>query len=73
MPVSHTYSDLALPINAAQERVFAAMDGDRSVEEILQHAAGAAGDEQARRFIEQLWEYDQIVFDATSAHRPLTE
>jgi SAM-dependent methyltransferase len=70
---AHTYSDLALPINAAQERVFAAIDGDRSVEEILQRAAGAAGDEQARRFIERLWEYDQIVFDATSSHRPLTK
>jgi hypothetical protein len=46
---------------------------DRSVEEILQHAAGAAGEEQARRFIEQLWEYDQIVFDAISSHRALSE
>src|SRR6266481_862340 len=65
---AHTYPDLALPIDAAQERVFAAIDGNRSVDEILRGAAGAGGDEQARRFIEQLWEYDQIVFDATSSH-----
>ena len=51
----------------AQERILAAIDGSRSVDEILRGAAGAAGNEQARRFIEQLWEYDQIVFDATSA------
>jgi hypothetical protein len=63
---AHTYPDLALPINASQEQVFAAIDGNRSIDEILRSAAGPVGDEQARRFIEQLWEYDQIVFDATS-------
>jgi hypothetical protein len=36
--------------------------------EILRVASGADGDEQARRFIEQLWECDQILFDATSSH-----
>ena len=64
---AHTYPDLALPIDAAQERIFAAIDGNRSIDEILRMAAEAGGDEQARRFIEQLWEYDQIVFDATSS------
>jgi SAM-dependent methyltransferase len=64
---AHTYPDLALPIDAAQERVFAAIDGNRSIDQILRDAAGAGGDEQARRFIEQLWEYDQIVFDATGS------
>jgi hypothetical protein len=62
---AHTYPDLALPIDAAQERIFAAVDGSRSIDEILRGAAGSVGEEQARRFIEQLWEYDQIVFDAT--------
>jgi hypothetical protein len=63
---THTYPDLALPIDAAQERVFAAIDGKRAIDEILRQAAGAVSDERARRFIERLWEYDQIVFDATS-------
>jgi 2-polyprenyl-3-methyl-5-hydroxy-6-metoxy-1,4-benzoquinol methylase len=63
---AHTYPDLALPIDAAQEQIFTAIDGRRSIDEILRDAAGAGGDEQARRFIEQLWEYDQIVFDATA-------
>jgi SAM-dependent methyltransferase len=63
---AHTYSDLVLPIDGAQERVFAAIDGNRSINEILRIAAKAGGDERARRFIEQLWEYDQIVFDATN-------
>ena len=65
---AHTYPDLALPIDAAQERVFAAIDGNRSVDEILRGVAGEVSGERACRFIEQLWEYDQIVFDATSSH-----
>jgi len=61
---AHTYPDLALPIDEAQQRVFAAIDGNRSIDEILRDAAGVDDEEQARGFIEQLWEYDQIVFDA---------
>jgi hypothetical protein len=64
---AHTYPDLALPIDAPQERVFAAIDGKRSISEILRDAAAAGGHEQARRFIELLWEYDQIVLDATNS------
>jgi hypothetical protein len=47
---AHTYPELALPIDAAQERVFAAIDGNRSFDEILRAAAGAGGDKLARRF-----------------------
>ena len=64
---AHTYADLALPIDAAQERVFAAIDGKRSVDQILRDAAGAGGDQPGHRFFQQLWEYDQIVFDATAS------
>jgi SAM-dependent methyltransferase len=59
---AHTYPDLALPIGAAQDQIFAAIDGRRSIDEILRDAAG---DELGRGFIKQLWEYDQIVFDVT--------
>jgi hypothetical protein len=64
---AHSYPDLALPIDAAQERVFAAIDGKRSIDQILRDAAGGSDDEPARSFIQQLWEYDQIVFDAASS------
>jgi len=64
---AHTYPDLAFPIDAAQERIFAAIDGNRSIDEILRGTAVAGGDEQVRKFIEQLWQYDQIVFDATNS------
>jgi SAM-dependent methyltransferase len=64
---AHTYPDLALQIDAAQGRVFAAIDGKRATDEILRVAGGRLRDEQARRFFEQLWQYDQIVFDATNS------
>jgi 2-polyprenyl-3-methyl-5-hydroxy-6-metoxy-1,4-benzoquinol methylase len=68
---AHTYPDLALPIDAAHERFYAAIDGKGSIEEILRSAAGAIGDGQARGFIEQLWQYDQIVFDTANSHQPI--
>jgi SAM-dependent methyltransferase len=65
---AHTYPDLALPIDAAQGHIVAAIDGKRSINEILRDAAETGGEEWGRRFIEQLWEYDQIVLDATSSY-----
>ena len=65
---AHTYPDLALPIDAAQERIFAAIDGKRSIDEILHVAAEANDDELARRLFNRLWQYDQIVFDLTPSY-----
>jgi SAM-dependent methyltransferase len=64
---AHAYPDLALAINAAQDRVLASIDGELTVDEILRRAAGTAGLDQGREFIERLWRYDQIVFDAAGA------
>jgi hypothetical protein len=61
---SHMYPDLALFIDAAQERVLTAINGERSVAEILRSAGEAIGDEQGRQFFRRLWEHDLIVFDA---------
>jgi SAM-dependent methyltransferase len=61
---AHTYPDLALPIDSAEAIVFAAIDGKRTIDEIVRSAAGDSAD-GTRRFIERLWEYDQIVIDAT--------
>jgi SAM-dependent methyltransferase len=60
---SHTYPDLALFIDAAQERLLAAIDGERSVGEILQ-IVGAIEEEKGRQFFNRLWEHDLVVFDA---------
>ena len=61
---AHTYADLALPIDAAQERIFAAIDGYRSIERSCR-LSGTIDEELARRLFERLWQYDQIVFDAS--------
>ena len=59
---SHIYPDLALFIDAAQERVLMSVDGERSVAEILRSAPMA--DDQGRQLFRRLWEHDLIVFDA---------
>ena len=60
----HTYPDLALFIDAVQERLLAAIDGQRSAGEILDSASETVSDEQGRQFFTRLWEHDLIVFDA---------
>jgi len=62
---AHKHRDLVLPINAAQSRLFNEIDGTRSLDEIVRND----GKEDARslQFFERLWQYDQIVFDASCA------
>jgi SAM-dependent methyltransferase len=64
---AHAYPDLALPINSAEARIFAAIDGKCTIEEILRSAPESNGTERDLRFIERLWDYDQIVFDASAS------
>jgi hypothetical protein len=61
---NHAYPDLAFFIDAAQERLLTASEGERSIAEILHDAGGAIGDEQGKQFFRRLWEHDLIVFDA---------
>ncbi|MGZ3504512.1 MAG: class I SAM-dependent methyltransferase [Vulcanimicrobiaceae bacterium] len=59
---NHTYTDLYLPIDAGQERLLAAVDGERTIVDIC----GDRGDRSlARAFFQQLWRCDQIVFDTS--------
>ena len=62
---AHTYPDLALPIDAAEHRIFAAIDGNRRAAEIMRIAALPEGEERSRRLFERLWHHDQIVVDAS--------
>jgi SAM-dependent methyltransferase len=63
---AHGFPDLALPIDEAEARVHAAIDGKRSVDEIARHIERADG-ERVRRAIERMWEYDQIALDASGS------
>jgi SAM-dependent methyltransferase len=65
---SHTFTDLICPVDAFENRLLGAIDGDRTVGEILRIAApDGEGARRALSFFERLWRYDQVVFDASSA------
>jgi SAM-dependent methyltransferase len=66
---SHTYRDLVLPINAMEKRLFDAVDGKRSIRELVEKSRPSLqpGSQlvMARDFFEQLWWHDQVVFDTS--------
>jgi hypothetical protein len=67
---AHSFTDLVLTVDAFEKRLLDAIDGNRTVGEILSLGAGDRGERQALGFFQRLWQYDQIVFDASrSAHR----
>jgi SAM-dependent methyltransferase len=59
---NHTFTDLYLPIDARQERVVGAIDGTRTIAEICREPSEW---KFARAFFEQLWRWDQVVFDTS--------
>jgi len=68
---AHTFTDLFLPIDSFEDRLRDAIDGKRSLTEILAGVAkGESGERRALGFFERLWNYDQIVFDASRVPRP---
>jgi SAM-dependent methyltransferase len=61
----HPHPDLIQTINAEERRLFEGIDGRRGVTEIIERAAGT-GRAAARTFFARLWDYDQVVFDASA-------
>jgi SAM-dependent methyltransferase len=59
---THTYTDLYLPIDAQQKKLFDAIDGERIIGEI---ASENGQRDSARALFERLWRYDQVVFDTS--------
>ena len=63
---SHTFTDLILTVDRFEDRLLGAIDGRRTLGEILQSAAPDRNAEsRGVRFFERLWQYDQVVFDAS--------
>jgi hypothetical protein len=61
---NHSYTDLYLPIDARQERLLAAIDGEHTIAQIC----GEREDHSfVRNFFQQLWRWDQVVFETTPA------
>jgi hypothetical protein len=63
---SHQHHDLILVIGPPEKRLFDAIDGRRSIAEVAD-AARVTDRDVLRRFFEQLWWYDQVVFDASGS------
>jgi SAM-dependent methyltransferase len=66
---THTYRDLFLPIGSTEKRLFDAIDGVRSIGDILERTLSPSHRttnlDMARTFFELLWWHDQVVFDAS--------
>ena len=64
---NHTYTDLLMTIDATEKLMFDAIDGTRSIRDILETTPAPPGQRQpdARTFFERLWWHDQVVFDAS--------
>ena len=62
---THLFNDLYLLIDAEEKQMYEAIDGRRSISEILDKSKGSP--ETAREFFEKLWWYDQAVFDTSNA------
>jgi SAM-dependent methyltransferase len=70
---SHTFKDLFLPIDSAQDSLFDAIDGRRSIGDIVAVSVSSPRSKVridiARSFFELLWSYDQVVFDTSQKLR----
>ena len=66
---THSYKDLFMVLNHAEKRLFDAIDGHRTIGEILATSLPRekqSGLEMSRAFFERLWSHDQVVFDASA-------
>ncbi len=65
---SHTFTDLFLTVDSFEDRLLGAIDGNRTLAEIMRFASpDGDSEDRALRFFERLWRHDQIVFDASRA------
>jgi len=66
---THTYRDLYFPIDSTGKRWFDAIDGDCRIGDIVERTLPSSPKkpqlDMVRSFLERLWWYDQVVFDAS--------
>jgi len=58
---AHSHTDIFLPVYPRETRLLEAIDGKRTIREML---ASEADRDRARSLFERLWWHDQVVFDA---------
>ena len=61
---THVFDDLFVIIRADEKRMFDAIDGRRSIAQIMEYA-NETDPNVAREFFEKLWRHDQVVFDTS--------
>jgi hypothetical protein len=63
---AHTYQDIILPISFLEKKYFEAIDGKRTIGEIVKRMESNGSKKvclnQARSLFERLWTHDQVVF-----------
>ncbi|HTF71322.1 MAG TPA: class I SAM-dependent methyltransferase, partial [Edaphobacter sp.] len=68
---NHTYTDLYLAISSIEKRFFDAIDGNRTIVDILNKtmpsSQALSQRDMARTFFERLWWHDQVVFDTSAS------
>jgi hypothetical protein len=62
---SHQFHDLILAVDTQEKQMCDAIDGRRTIAEIVEYARGGNVWSRARALFERLWWYDQVVFDAS--------
>ena len=67
---SHSDPDLVLFVDAAELQMIEAIDGRRTIADIIEHVATSKPAirptrRQTHRLFQRLWQYDQVVFDLT--------
>ena len=62
---THLFHDLFILIDEQEKQVYEAIDGRRSISEIVDSVAGSGP--IARDSFQKLWRYDQVIFDTSNA------
>lgn len=65
---THMFQDLFLFVDEPEKRMFEAIDGRRSIAEIIDVVKEKEASPPARVFFEKLYWHDQVVFDTSKAH-----
>jgi SAM-dependent methyltransferase len=66
---AHAFTDLILTVDAFENRLLGAIDGRRTLAEILSVSGGDRDERRAVNFFTRLWQYDQVVFDLVTGSR----
>jgi hypothetical protein len=64
---THVFPDLYVIINPVEKQIFDAIDGHRTVAEVVETANEDPTLPDMRDFFEKLWLHDQVVFDTSKA------